>query len=944
MSDPKKPLGRRRAGKNTFQTKSGNAIKLNRSLVERYRAHRDAKARRRAAYMSTLPKNRFKRILYRMRPKELARYWFSRDGAIMALKIMGVGIVVCFVLVVGIFAYFRKDLPNIKDLSGQNLGGSITYYDRTGQTVLWQDYDAVKRVPVAWDHIAQDMKDATIAIEDKDFYKHGAFDLRGIIRAGLNDVFNRDGPVQGGSTISQQVVKLDRKWSADQTIARKIKEIILAVELEREYSKQDILNGYLNIAPYGPVEYGVEIAAQDYFGIAAKDLNLAQAAMMAAIPKSPNVYSPYGPRFDKESLVGRQHYIIDQMLDQGMVSKEEADAAKAIDIVATVRPREQKYDGIRAPHFVLAAKDELEAKYGSETVKRGGWKVVTTVDLGLQELAEKKVSEALPIVRNQKGDSAAFVAMDNKTGQIVALVGGDPAEFNNPNSTYGKLNFGHTVKVSPGSTFKPYDFAAFIENNNAGAGSVLYDRQGPLPGWLCTDKRRPKDGGNCLWDYDFRYPDALTLRYSLGGSRNVPAVKAMLSAVPNDSSPGRVASINKTITTAEAMMGNPDGYSCYPTGTDVFTATKEDETQCYGSAAIGDGAYLKLDDHVNGLATLARLGEHLPRTYILKITDSNNEVVDEFKQPAPKAVLRPDTAYIVNHMMADPNASYLSRKFHRFNGWEFAVKTGTTNDAFDGLMASWSTKYSVIAWVGFHTRNKAMSGFMENMTTPIVRGWMEGAHTNQPAVNWTRPSGIKELPAFVVRNHVGVGSVEPSRATDLYPSWYNPPKGSSTNQTIDLISNKIATNCTPDLAKKTEQGGSDNTFSVDVFVGTGQSTQPAENATDDIHNCNDIKPSITLTVPSSCKDESDCIFTVTATKGTHGLAGGNYVNPPVSSVTLFVNGQSVESVPIPADAGNLWSYSFTYSPTALGPAAIRAEVIDSVLYSASESGTVEFSD
>ncbi len=302
MTDPRQPKPRKRPGKNVFTTKSGNTIKLNRSIGERIKANRDAKARRKAAYLSTLPKNKFKRILYRLHPKRVFHYWFSRQGGIMALKILGISIVVFFVLIVGIFAYFRKDLPNIKDISGTNIGGSITYYDRSGQTVLFQDYDAVKRIPVEGNAISINAKNATIAIEDKDFYKHGAFDVRGIMRAGINDVFGGEGVTQGGSTITQQLVKLNQDWTADRTIARKFKEVILAVELEREYSKQDILTGYLNIAPYGPVEYGIQVAAQDYFGVDAKDLSLAQAAMLAAIPKSPNVYSPYGPRFNAEEF------------------------------------------------------------------------------------------------------------------------------------------------------------------------------------------------------------------------------------------------------------------------------------------------------------------------------------------------------------------------------------------------------------------------------------------------------------------------------------------------------------------------------------------------------------------------------------------------------------------------------------------------------------------
>ncbi|HUC89209.1 MAG TPA: transglycosylase domain-containing protein [Patescibacteria group bacterium] len=958
MTDPKQLKPRKRPGKNVFTTKTGSTIKLNRSIGERIKANKDAKARRRATYLSTLPKNRFKRILYRLHPKRVFHYWFSRQGGIMALKIAGIGIIVFFVLIVGIFAYFRKDLPNIKDISGTNLGGSITYYDKTGKTVLFQDYDAVKRIPVDGNAINQNVKNATIAIEDKDFYKHGAFDVRGILRAGVNDVFGGGGVTQGGSTITQQLVKLNQDWTADRTITRKFKEVILAVELEREYSKQDILTGYLNIAPYGPVEYGVQVAAQDYFGIDAKDLSLAQSAMLAAIPKSPNVYSPYGPLFNSSELLGRQHYILDQMANQKLITKQQATDAKKVDILAQVKPRDQKFNGIKAPYFVLAAKKQLEEKYGTATVKRGGWKVVTTVDLALQAIAEKSVADDIPAVKAQGGDEAAFVAEDNKTGQIVALVGG--VDFND--ADHGQINYATDVNISPGSTFKPYDYSTFIENNNAGAGSVFYDAQTPkniLPGYPCTNTSLPppKGTGNCLMDYDFKFPGAITIRYALGGSRNIPAVKAMLSAVPNDKSTGRVNSINKTISTAESLMAKDDSYNCYQSNTDLSpgadpTTLKQAETQCYGASAIGDGAYLKLDDHVNGLASLARLGVAIPKTYIIKITDASNKVLDEFKQPTGKQAVRADTAYILDDMASDPNASYLpgrcttgdkatctqlssgGYKFQRYNGWHFAVKTGTTNDGYDGLMASWSTQFTAVTWVGYHTRNKAMHGAgMEYMTEPIVRAWMQQAHDtlNMKPVNWQAPASIKTAAAYVIRNHVGIGSIEPSTSTDIFPSWYNVPKASSTSQTIDMVSNKTATSCTPDLAKKTEGGANDNIFSVDVFA-SGGVAGTSVTGTDDVHNCNDTKPSISISGPNQCSSTADCQFTVTVTKGTHDLSGGSYTTAPAGTVNFVVDGKTVETQAI---GGDVWTHTFLYTPTGTSTMAIHADVIDSVLYSAS---------
>jgi penicillin-binding protein 1A len=916
MSSSTKAPGGRRRPTNSYTTKSGNTIKLNRSLTERLRARKDAKARKRAAYLSTLPKNRFKRILYRMHPRRVAKYWFSREGGIMALKIAGIGIVAGFLLIVGVFAYFRKDLPNLTDISGNQMGGSITYYDKTGQVVLWQDSGAIKRQPVESANMSPFVKNATVAIEDKNFYRHGAFDAQGILRASYNDVFNPSGGTQGGSTITQQLVKLNQQWTNNRTITRKVKELILAVEVEREYSKDDILTGYLNIAPYGGVDYGVETASQDYFGTSAKNLTLAQAAMLAAVPKAPSTYSPYSPNFSSVALVTRQRYIIDQMVEQHMVSQSDGDAAKAVDVVAQVHPRQSNgYAGIKAPYFVLAAKDELNAKYGSQTATSAGWKVTTTLDMNLQTLAEQQVQKDLPEVKKQGGDTAAFAAEDVKTGQMVALVGG--VDFFDKD--HGQYNYARSP-IPPGSSFKPYDYVTMLDNTtNSGAGAVLYDNQAPLTGYPCTNKARPKDGGNCLTDYDFRYPGAETIRYALGGSRNVPAVKAMLTV-----------GTTKVITTAQTM-GLTSGYKCYSDE----QLTKD--APCYGSSAIGDGAYLHLDEHVNGFATLSREGAYIPQTYILKINDSKGKVIDEWKPPKPNQVVRQDAAFIIDDILSDPNASYLpsGRKMHRYKGWNFAVKTGTTNDAKDGLMMSFSTQYAAGVWVGYHNRQVAMTGAMEDMTEPVIQGWMNGAHSNLTPVNWTKPADIKTLPAYVVRSHIGIGSVEPSPSTDLFPSWYIAPKNGSSSQVLDQVSNKLATSCTPDLAKKTDGNANDNAFSADIFVGTSGGGGSSTTATDDVHNCSDVKPSVTLTAPAVCA--ITCTFQVAATQGTHPLTSDQFPG----TVNLYINDQKVDAQNLTASATN--NLTFTYTPTASGSMTVKVQAIDSVLYDSSESAVVSMS-
>jgi len=932
---------RPRRSSNRMTTRSGRVLKVNRSVGERYTAIKEGKALRKVQRMRGLPKSRIKRVFWRMNPQKLAEYWFSRDGGIMALKIAGIAILAMFVMTLGVFAYFRKDLPKVKDISGGNMGGSISYYDRTGQTLLWQDYNAVKRVPVPSSEMPKFLKDATVAVEDRDFYNHRGFDIKGIARAAVNDLV-KHGSTQGGSTITQQLVKLNEDWTQQRSITRKVKELILAVELERTYTKDEILTGYLNAAPYGGVDRGVQAAASDYFHKDSKDLTLAESAMLAAIPKAPSIYSPYsGDYFDKQAFYARQHYILDVMAQRGSITKSQAEEAKKVDILAEIQPRQtDKYAGIKSPYFVLAAKNELEKRFtcnsGSNSCNKvGGWKVITTMDLKLQQIAEDKVKANLNNASRAGADEQALVAEDVQTGQMVALVGG--TDFNDPD--HGQINYAQTA-IPPGSSFKPYDYVSLVDNTtNAGAGAVLYDVQQPLPGYPCTNKNSPKSDkkANCLWDYDFKYPGPLTLRYALGGSRNVPAVKAMLTV-----------GTDKVIKIANDLMAAPGAYACY--GDEQLTQ----KAPCYGASAIGDGAFLHLDQHVNGLASLARLGQSIPNTYILSLQNASGKTFYKWTQPKSKQVVRAEAAYIVDDMASDPNASYLPSgyyKFHRYKGWNIAVKTGTTNDNFDGLMTAWTTKYAVASWVGNHTRQKALrSAGMEFLTTPLTRNFMLAALDAEGGtpVNWTQPAGIKRLPAFVVRNHVGVGSIEPSPSTDLFPSWYQPKAASNQSTTIDKVSNKQATTCTPTLAKMVTGGGAAaNSLSADIFYGAGGATSGGNassntSGSDDVHSCSDSPPSISSVFingtdvtgggTATC-DNGTCTITTTVSQGTHPLSDPQYAQYP-GTVNLLVNGQVSQSKTV-SDSPS--SVSFTYNGS--GSAAVAIQVIDSVLYDATSATT-----
>ncbi|CAN5651387.1 hypothetical protein BH23PAT1_BH23PAT1_3770 [soil metagenome] len=906
-----KQLGRK--SKNAYTTKSGQTIKVNRSLGERIKAHKDYRSRLKAKRRAGMPKGRMRGLLYRMHPKRLYAYWFSREGGIMALKVAGVGIIASFLMMIGVFAYFRKDLPDLRDISGRDIGGSIRYFDRTGEILLWEDYDAVKRIPVPDDDINDYVKDATVAIEDKDFSKHGGFDLRGIARASLHNVSGSEDPRQGGSTLTQQLVRLTQAGvGSEQTYKRKVKELILSIELERSFSKQEILTGYLNAAPYGNVQYGVEAATRDYFQKGAKDLTLDEAAFLAAIPKAPSYYSPYGPNYNADALVGRQHYVLDLMEQQNMITREERDAAKKVETLSKVKAVKPKYAGIKAPWFVLTAKSQLEAEFGGKIVSRGGWKVITTLDMKLQKIAEEKLAEGMPQVQRQGGDTAAFVAEDVKTGQVVALVGGP--DFTN--EKFGQNNYARH-RLPPGSSIKPYSYLALMEHHdNFGAGSVLFDTQGPIDGYPCTDRRLPRHGGNCLWNFDFRHTGPLTLRYALGGSRNIPAVKAMM-----------ITGVDKTIETVNKLMGNKnDGYKCF------YDDSLTKEAPCYASSGIGDGAYLRLDEHVHGYATISRNGVELPRTYILKIDDAANKTVKQWEPNAGKQAVRPDSAYITADMMADPRASYFSQKIHNFNGHKFSVKTGTTNDAKDGWMLGFSTQYSAGVWVGSSARQTEMSGAMENMTMPIWNGWMTAAHEGLQPEERKRPEGVKSLPAFVVRQHVGFGSIEPSPSTDLFPGWYQQQKPTSNvKRTIDIVSNKLATDCTPPRAKKEIFETDANAFSGDTFVNPGAGTNFQEK--DNIHKCEDVKPSVSLSIQ---KISTSNRYRITAnyTQGTHPLSSSRFPG----TLNIKIDGRVLPGGTYTVSSSG--TKRLTYTATFSGTKSVVAEIIDSVLYDSTDTATI----
>ena len=374
--------------------KSDRKMNVYSSLVYKNKMKQEAKARREAEELAKLPKEPVKRFFAKLAPKRVMHNLFSKKGLFMLLKLGAAMFLIAIIAIGGLFLYFKKDLDEIH-LDQMKVTGTVnTYLDRNGQT-LWEDKgDGDYRLVVEGDNISTYMRQATVAIEDRDFYNHPGVNFSALIRAALSTVTGRG--VQGGSTLTQQLIK--QVYFADEAgnrtvsgLPRKIKEMILALEVEKMYSKEQIITMYLNESPYGGRRNGVESAAQAYFKKSAKDLTLGESALLASIPNNPALLSPYNTAYNK-SLIERQHKTLDVMVKMGYITEEQAKAAKEEKVLESIQPESSRYTGIKAPHFVLEVKRQLEEKYGVKTMRAGGFTIKTSLDLKAQEYAEKAVA------------------------------------------------------------------------------------------------------------------------------------------------------------------------------------------------------------------------------------------------------------------------------------------------------------------------------------------------------------------------------------------------------------------------------------------------------------------------------------------------------------------------------------------------------------------------
>lgn len=633
-----------------------------------------------------------------------------------------VGGAIFLLLVIGASSSFYftilKDLPSPTKLASKNLPQSTQIFDRN-ETLLYTIYAQRNQTFLSLGEIPIDMRNATIAIEDKDFYRHGAIDIRGIIRAAYATLVRKE--LQGGSTLTQQLVK-NSLLTPERTITRKIKEVILAFATELLYPKDKILEMYLNQSPYGGTAYGVEAAAQAYFGKRAKDLTLSESALLAGLPEAPTTYSPFGAY--PELAKSRQRQILRKMEEQGYITKEKREQALKKPLVFR-----EFTNNIQAPHFVLFVKDLLVQRYGQRKVEEGGLRVITTLDLPLQEFVQNAVAtEAAKLVSYNANNASALVT-NPQTGEILGMVG---------SKNYFDTNIDGNVNVTlalrqPGSAIKPINYAVGLLNKYS-AATPFVDQPTCFP--------NPGHPPYCPLNYDGKWHGALPMRFSLGNSINIPAVKML-----------KLNGVEEMIATASAMG--------------ITTFDKPDR---YGLSLTLGGGEVTMLELATAFGVFANQGYRVDLRPILKVVDGNGKVLEEYTpKNSPifgKKVFPAGVAYIISHILADNGAREMAfgpQSELRIKNYQVSVKTGTTNDFRDNWTIGYTPSILVASWVG-NNDNSPMRGLVSGITgaAPIWRQITTHILNNKP-------------PSFPSQPHDVIGKIVCSTSGLLPPP--DPPVG-----------------------------------------------------------------------------------------------------------------------------------------------------------------------
>ena len=622
------------------------------------------------------------------------------------------------VVVVGVIIYFFTQIPSPEDLQSRFVAKSTKIYDRNGE-LLYDIFQEQNRTPIKLADVPPVVKEATIAIEDKDFYKHGGFDVMGILRSFYRLIIHRriEG---GGSTLTQQLVK-NALLTADQSLVRKLKELILAVQVERAYEKDQILEMYLNEIPYGGTAYGIESAANLYFGKKASELDLAEASLLAGLPQSPSRYSPYGSQPELAKV--RQAEVLRRMVEDGYITDEEAKRAENQQM--TYRTAQNQI-GFKAPHFVLYVKQKLEEQYDTKTVEQGGLKVVTSLDYKLQEQVEKILKDETAKLVSSKAGNAAAVVLDPKTGEILAMAGSK--DYFAPSEPEGCAEgkdcvFEGNVNVAtrerqPGSATKPITYAAGMLKGYP-ASYVLMDVKTQFPGGAGLPSYNPVN-------YDGQFHGPTQVRYALGNSYNIPAVK---------------------MTALVGVSNNLDlGYRM---GLTTWEPTAENISRVGLSLPLG-GREVRLLDLTSSFGVFANQGRRQEPISILKVDDSGGKELYNYRPSDGVKVLEEGVAFIISNILADNGArvaAFGSNSVLNIPGKTVSVKTGTTDEKRDNWTIGYTPLITAGVWVG-NNDNTVMDPRIASGVTgasPIWQKIMIAALKDKPNEIPARPDSVSEI-------------------------------------------------------------------------------------------------------------------------------------------------------------------------------------------------------
>jgi len=680
------------------------------------------------------------------------------------------------VILSGVFYFFiLKDLPLPTKLSSSSTPQATQIFDRD-QKLLYSIYSGKNQTFIPLSTIPKYVQQATIAIEDKDFYNHGAVDFRGIFRSLVSIIIHKE--LQGGSTLTQQLVK-NSLLTPERTILRKIKEVILAFATEAIYPKDRILEMYLNQIPYGGTTYGIEAAAQTFFGKKAHDLTLAQAALLAGLPEAPTVNSPFGshPELAKQ----RQELILNKMFEQKYITEKQKNAA-----IKEVLNFEKFSSNISAPHFVLYVKDLLIKKYGEKMVEEGGLRVTTSLDSKIQEAAQNAVTENVDKLVGYHATNGSSLVTNPATGEILAMVG---SKDYFDEKIDGNVNVTLALR-QPGSSIKPINYAVGLIKGYTGATAFA-----DTPVCFPTNEGKKY----CPVNYDGKWQGIIQMRYALGNSINIPALKMLkLNGVP------------AMIATASAM------------GITTFT-----EPEKYGLALTLGGGEVTMLEMTQAFGVFANNGYRINLHPILKIVDNRGKVLDDYNPPPSpifgKKVLPEGVSFIISDILADNNARLIEfggNSSLKIANQTVSVKTGTTNDLRDNWTIGYTPDFVVATWVG-NNDNTPMNNIASGITgaAPIWHDIMTYLLKDKTSHPISRPPSVIQKKVCSISGLIPPPDGTPNRCETRFEYFIKGTEPYKVDPGLQKVKIDKTTN---DLAKPGQTDNIDERDALVVTDATGQ--------------------------------------------------------------------------------------------------------------------------